>query len=151
RNGREATRAETFLPVNDCGPLSDHLRPIGNSRITANTVPRPFGVRTIGSSLVTADRRLGTTEIHRFRCPARKEKRMHRLSYSLILVFMMMSALTVRAQTGMNNAELSGDYAFSFSGFSGNGTASSVFAAVGRFTADGAGNITNGELDSNTV
>ena len=26
-----------------------------------------------------------------------------------------------------------------------------VFGAVGRFTADGAGNLTNGELDTNTV
>jgi hypothetical protein len=34
---------------------------------------------------------------------------------------------------------------------SGNATISSAFAAVGRFTADGAGNLTNGELVSNTV
>jgi hypothetical protein len=46
---------------------------------------------------------------------------------------------------------LNGNYAFSFRGHSGNGTVSSVFGSVGRFTADGAGNLTNGELDTNTV
>ena len=50
-----------------------------------------------------------------------------------------------------SNAALNGDYAFTFTGVSGNGIASSAFAAVGRFTADGAGNLTNGELDTNTV
>jgi hypothetical protein len=53
--------------------------------------------------------------------------------------------------TTLNNAELKGDYAFTFNGITGNGTVSSVFAAVGRFTADGAGNVTNGELDTNGV
>src|SRR6266487_2237803 len=59
---------------------------------------------------------------------------------------------TMRAQTapGVNNAELKGDYAFTFDGMTtGGGGASTVFAAVGRFTADGAGNLTNGELDTN--
>ena len=51
---------------------------------------------------------------------------------------------------GVNNAELKGDYAFSFSGLTtGGGGNSTPFAAVGRFTADGAGNLTNGELDAN--
>jgi hypothetical protein len=50
-----------------------------------------------------------------------------------------------------NTAELNGNYAFTFSGFSGNASVSSVFAAVGRFTADGAGNVTNGELVNNGV
>ena len=69
----------------------------------------------------------------------------------LFLCFALAFASTVQCQTnsGMNNAELSGNYAFSFSGLSGNGTTSSVYAAVGRFTADGAGNLTNGELDTN--
>ena len=58
---------------------------------------------------------------------------------------------TVRAQNGMNNAELSGDYAFTFNGITGGSGPSSVFAAVGRFTADGAGNVTNGELDNNSI
>src|SRR5882724_3477070 len=58
---------------------------------------------------------------------------------------------TVRAQNGMNNAELSGDYAFTFNGITGGSGPSSVFAAVGRFTADGAGNLTNGELDNNAI
>ena len=57
----------------------------------------------------------------------------------------------VGASGSLNNAELNGDYAFSFSGMNGNSAASSVFAAVGRFTADGAGNLTNGELDTNAV
>jgi hypothetical protein len=46
---------------------------------------------------------------------------------------------------------LKGNYAFSFSGITGNGTISSVFAAVGRFAADGTGNLTSGELDTNGV
>jgi len=50
-----------------------------------------------------------------------------------------------------NVAELNGNYAFTFSGITGNGSVSSVFAAVGRFTADGAGNLTNGELETNGV
>jgi hypothetical protein len=60
-------------------------------------------------------------------------------------------ASTVRAQTsGVNNAELNGDYAFNFDGITGSGGVSSVFAAVGRFRADGAGNLTNGEIDTNS-
>jgi hypothetical protein len=61
-------------------------------------------------------------------------------------------AATIRAQntTGVNNAELKGDYAFSFSGMTtGDGVTSTPFAAVGRFTADGAGSLSNGELDAN--
>ncbi len=61
---------------------------------------------------------------------------------------------TVRAQStpGVNNAEMNGDYAFTFNGMTtGGGGASTVFAAVGRFTADGAGNLTNGELDTNSA
>jgi hypothetical protein len=50
-----------------------------------------------------------------------------------------------------NNAALHGNYAFTFSGITGNGAVSSVFASVGRFTADGAGNLASGELDTNTV
>src|SRR5258707_11653336 len=70
----------------------------------------------------------------------------------LIVCLAAVLASTVRAQTsGVNNAELNGNYAFTFRGISGNGTVSSVFGAVGRFTADGAGNVTNGELDTNTV
>jgi len=53
--------------------------------------------------------------------------------------------------TAVNNAELNGTYAFTFSGISGNGSVSSVFATVGRFTADGAGNLTSGEMDTNGV
>src|SRR5258707_2264295 len=70
----------------------------------------------------------------------------------LTVCFAAVLGSTVRAQTsGVNNAELNGNYAFTFRGISGNGTVSSVFGAVGRFTADGAGNVTNGELDTNTV
>jgi len=78
---------------------------------------------------------------------------MRKLSALLILCFALLFASTVRGQanTGVNNAELTGNYAFSFSGHSGNGTVSSVFGFVGRLTADGAGNLTSGELDTNTV
>ena len=61
-------------------------------------------------------------------------------------------SITVVGPTGSpNNAELNGNYAFNFSGISGSSSGSSVFAAVGRFAADGAGNLTNGELVTNTV
>src|ERR1700676_520739 len=78
---------------------------------------------------------------------------MRNLSALLILCFALLFASTVQGQsnTGVNNAALNGNYAFTFSGISGNGTASSAFAAVGRFTADGAGSVTNGELDNNAV
>lgn len=57
-----------------------------------------------------------------------------------------------RSQSGANDAELKGDYAFSFNGMtSGGAPAWTPFATVGRFTADGAGNLVNGELDSNGV
>ena len=50
-----------------------------------------------------------------------------------------------------NNLALKGNYAFTFTGIKGNGTVSSISAAVGTFTADGAGNLTSGELDTNGV
>jgi hypothetical protein len=50
-----------------------------------------------------------------------------------------------------NNTELNGNYAFTFDGLTGNSSGSVVFAAVGRFTADGAGNVTNGVLDTNGI
>src|SRR6266850_5724354 len=78
---------------------------------------------------------------------------MRKLNALLILCFALLFASTVQGQTntGVNNASLNGNYAFTFNGISGNGTVSSAFAAVGRFTADGAGNLTNGQLDNNTV
>lgn len=64
------------------------------------------------------------------------------------MCFGLVFVSTVRAQ--VNDAQLKGDYAFTFDGMTtGGGGASTPFAAVGRFTADGAGNITNGELDTN--
>jgi hypothetical protein len=77
--------------------------------------------------------------------------KMRKLIALLFLCFQLAFASAVQCQTnsGVNNAELNGSYAFSFTGLSGNGTTSSAYAAVGRFTADGAGNLTNGELDSN--
>lgn len=64
-------------------------------------------------------------------------------------VFALSMASVAQAQ-GVNNPELQGNYAFSFTGMtSGDGISSTPFAAVGRFTADGAGNLMNGELDSN--
>jgi hypothetical protein len=78
---------------------------------------------------------------------------MRNLNALLIALFALLFASTVQGQTnpGVNNAELNGDYAFTFTGISGSGSVSSVFAAVGRFTADGAGNLTNGELATNGV
>jgi hypothetical protein len=82
---------------------------------------------------------------------------MKKLNTLLFVCFAAVFASTVRAQTsGANNAELNGNYTFNFDGFSVSavGIASGrsvVFAAVGRFTADGAGNLTNGELDGNGI
>jgi len=79
--------------------------------------------------------------------------KMRKLHVLLCLFLALFFASTVQGQTnaGVNNASLNGNYAFTFSGISGNGTVSTVFAAVGRFTADGAGNLTNGELVTNGV
>jgi hypothetical protein len=52
---------------------------------------------------------------------------------------------------GPNNFELNGNYALSFNGIYGSSGGSAVFAAVGRFTTDGAGNVTNGQLDTNGI
>ena len=78
---------------------------------------------------------------------------MRKLIALLIGCFALVLSSTVQAQNvpWVSNAELNGDYAFTFNGITGNGGVSSVFAAVGRFTADGAGNLTNGELDTNGV
>ncbi len=67
---------------------------------------------------------------------------MRKLIALLIGCFALVLTSPVRAQNapGVSNAELNGDYAFTFNGITGNGGVSSVFAAVGRFTADGAGN-----------
>jgi hypothetical protein len=77
--------------------------------------------------------------------------KMRKLNVLLILCFAWGLASTVHGQPGVNNAKLNGDYAFGFSGISGNGTTSSAFGAVGRFTTDGAGNLSNGELVTNGV
>ncbi|PYT29131.1 MAG: hypothetical protein DMG57_12610, partial [Acidobacteria bacterium] len=75
---------------------------------------------------------------------------MRKLNTLLFVCFALLLASTVRAQTsGVNNAELNGDYAFNFTGFTASATGSTVFSAVGRFRADGAGNLTNGERDTN--
>src|ERR1700738_199802 len=79
---------------------------------------------------------------------------MRKLNVLLSVCLVVIGAPAVRAQgtSGVNNAELTGNYAFTFNGMTtGGGGASTVFAAVGRFTADGAGNLTNGELDTNGV
>src|SRR5260370_5508562 len=79
---------------------------------------------------------------------------MRKLTALLTMYLMLIVASTLRAQgtPGVNNPELTGNYAFTFNGMTtGGGGASTVFAAVGRFTADGAGNLTNGELDTNGV
>src|SRR5437762_9973094 len=76
---------------------------------------------------------------------------MRKLNALLMVCFALVFASTVQGQTGVNNAELNGNYAFTFNGLTGNANGSVVFAAVGRFTADGAGNVTDGELDTNGV
>src|SRR5436190_6844777 len=76
---------------------------------------------------------------------------MRKLNALLMVCFALVFASTVQGQTGVSNAELNGNYAFTFNGLTGNANGSVVFAAVGRFTADGAGNVTNGELDTNGV
>src|SRR3981081_569666 len=80
-------------------------------------------------------------------------EKMRKLNVVLILFFVFFFASTVHGQTntGVNNSELNGNYAFTFRGSSSNGSVSSVYAAIGRFTADGAGNLSNGQLDANTV
>ncbi|MGB2900299.1 MAG: hypothetical protein WBB89_13600 [Candidatus Acidiferrum sp.] len=79
---------------------------------------------------------------------------MRKLNVLGIMCFAFVLASTGRAQAapGVNDAELKGDYAFTFDGMTtGGGNNSTPFAAVGRFTSDGAGNLTNGELDTNGV
>jgi hypothetical protein len=78
---------------------------------------------------------------------------MRKLKILVMVWLALLLGAGARAQTGggVNAHELSGNYAFSFSGIRGNASVASVFAAVGRFTADGAGNLTNGELDTNGV
>jgi len=78
---------------------------------------------------------------------------MRKLNASLLLCFALFFVLRIQGQTstGVNTAELNDNYAFTFHGFSGNGTTASVFGAVGRFTADGAGDLINGEVVTNGV
>ena len=78
---------------------------------------------------------------------------MRNLIALVILCFALIFASTSRAQntSGVNDGELNGNYAFAFNGLTGNSTGSVALAFVGRFTADGAGNLTNGELDSNSA
>src|SRR5882762_3651798 len=78
-----------------------------------------------------------------------EERKMRKLNVLLILCFAL--AFASMAQGQSNNAALNGNYAFNFTGVSGNGTTGSVFGAVGRFTADGAGNLSNGELVTNSA
>jgi hypothetical protein len=59
------------------------------------------------------------------------------------------ASVTVTVTPAVNNAKMSGDYAFTFTGMRAGGPF--VFAGVGRFTADGAGNLTNGEVDVNAT
>jgi len=68
----------------------------------------------------------------------------------LVLVCLgLMIAPGVKAQG--SNAELNGTYAFTFDGITGANGVSNGFAGVGSFTADGAGNLANGEADTNAV
>ncbi|HEV2196977.1 MAG TPA: hypothetical protein VGR55_15430 [Candidatus Acidoferrum sp.] len=78
---------------------------------------------------------------------------MKKLNFTMVLGFVLIAGAPIAGApiaSAQNNPELQGDYAFSFTGMTtGDGTASTPFAAVGRFTADRAGNLTNGELDTN--
>lgn len=56
--------------------------------------------------------------------------------------------LTLQVSPALTNAALTGDYAFSFSGY--NGTPAVPVFMAGRFTADGSGTISNGLLDMNS-
>jgi hypothetical protein len=79
---------------------------------------------------------------------------MRKLQILGIACLALFTSAAIRAQgtTGVNNAELTGDYAFTFNGMTTGGSGGSTpFAAVGRFTSDGAGNLTNGVLDTNGV
>src|SRR5438552_16996011 len=78
---------------------------------------------------------------------------MRKLNAVLLLCLALLFGSNVQAQTnsGVNNAELNGNYAFMFSGVTGNSGGSSVFATGGRFKADGSGNITSGDVDANGV
>jgi hypothetical protein len=76
---------------------------------------------------------------------------MRKLVMLLCLALFFASNIRAQSNSGANNAELNGNYAFTFSGVTGSSGGASVFAAVGRFTADGSGNITSGKLDSNGV
>jgi len=74
------------------------------------------------------------------------------LGTPLLACFALLFASTVRAQTsGVNNGALYGAYVFNLNGFGVNAGASSPFAAVGRFNADGVGNLTAGLLDTNGI
>src|SRR5438309_4980182 len=77
---------------------------------------------------------------------------------AVCLAFALSSIGCAGSTSKMNNGgqnggsvALNGDYAFTFSGITGGPGYSEPFAAVGRFTADGAGNLTNGELDTNSA
>src|SRR5215471_9975519 len=78
---------------------------------------------------------------------------MRNLIALVILCFALIFASTSRAQntSRVNVGELNGNYSFAFNGLTGNSTGSVALAFVGRFTADGAGSLTNGELDSNSA
>jgi len=76
---------------------------------------------------------------------------MRKLLLSGCFLFVFVSAIRAQNPTGVNDVELNGDYAFTFNGITGGPGYSVVFAAVGRFTADGNGNLTNGEVDTNGI
>src|SRR5215475_2962584 len=76
---------------------------------------------------------------------------MKTLSALLIVCVGLFCIPAVLGQSGIHNADLNGNYVFTFNGMSGNTNVSSAFAAVGRFTADGAGNLTAGEVDTNGI
>ena len=79
---------------------------------------------------------------------------MRKLRVALLTVCLgLVFAASVQAQSGsgVNDAELNGDYAFMFNGMMGGPSSANFLAGAGRFTANGAGALTNGELDINGV
>src|SRR5204862_208612 len=75
---------------------------------------------------------------------------------AVCLAFALSSIGCAGSTSKMNNGgqnggsvALNGDYAFTFSGITGGPGYSEPFAAVGRFTANGAGTFTNGAADAN--
>jgi len=78
---------------------------------------------------------------------------MRKLNILLTVCFALVFASTAQPQSpaGVNNAELSGNYAFTFNGMTTGGGGASTVSPVSEDLRDGAGNLINGELDTNGI